>query len=286
MARCEVCFRHCELQEGQTGPCGARTASGGCVRPVFYGRVSSLALDRIEKKPLARFHPGSMVLSAGGLGCNLRCPFCQNHEIAQADGENGFPVRTEEMPPDTLAELAAHYRQAGNIGLAYTYNEPLVCWEYVRDTARLVHERGMLNVLVTNGCAEAGILEQLAPYIDAMNIDLKGFTDRYYREVLGGDRQMVMAFIREAVKRCHVELTTLVVPGENDSEEEMLRLSEWVAGLQDVSGGRQGREIPLHISRFFPRYRMAEKRPTDVRKVYSLVKAAEKNLLYVYPGNC
>ena len=286
MARCEVCFRHCELQEGQTGPCGARTASGGCVRPVFYGRVSSLALDPIEKKPLARFHPGSMILSAGGLGCNLRCPFCQNHEIAQADGENGFPVRTEEMPPDTLAELAAHYRQAGNIGLAYTYNEPLVCWEYVRDTARLVHERGMLNVLVTNGCAEAGILEQLAPYIDAMNIDLKGFTDRYYREVLGGDRQMVMAFIREAVKRCHVELTTLVVPGENDSEEEMLRLSEWVAGLQDVSGGRQGREIPLHISRFFPRYRMAEKRPTDVRKVYSLVKAAEKNLLYVYPGNC
>ena len=286
MARCEVCFRHCELQEGQTGPCGARTASGGCVRPVFYGRVSSLALDPIEKKPLARFHPGSMILSAGGLGCNLRCPFCQNHEIAQADGENGFPVRTEEMPPDTLAELAAHYRQAGNIGLAYTYNDPLVCWEYVRDTARLVHEREMLNVLVTNGCAEAGILEQLAPYIDAMNIDLKGFTDRYYREVLGGDRQMVMAFIREAVKRCHVELTTLVVPGENDSEEEMLRLSEWVAGLQDVSGGRQGREIPLHISRFFPRYRMAEKRPTDVRKVYSLVKAAEKNLLYVYPGNC
>ena len=286
MARCEVCFRHCELQEGQTGPCGARTASGGCVRPVFYGRVSSLALDPIEKKPLARFHPGSMVLSAGGLGCNLRCPFCQNHEIAQADGENGFPVRTEEMPPDTLAELAAHYRQAGNIGLAFTYNEPLVCWEYVRDTARLVHEREMLNVLVTNGCAETGILEQLAPYIDAMNIDLKGFTDRYYREVLGGDRQMVMAFIREAVKRCHVELTTLVVPGENDSEEEMLRLSEWVAGLQDVSGGRQGREIPLHISRFFPRYRMAEKRPTDVRKVYSLVKAAEKNLLYVYPGNC
>ena len=286
MARCEVCFRHCELQEGQTGPCGARTASGGCVRPVFYGRVSSLALDPIEKKPLARFHPGSMVLSAGGLGCNLRCPFCQNHEIAQADGENGFPVRTEEMPPDTLAELAAHYRQAGNIGLAYTYNEPLVCWEYVRDTARLVHEREMLNVLVTNGCAETGILEQLAPYIDAMNIDLKGFTDRYYREVLGGDRQMVMTFIREAVKRCHVELTTLVVPGENDSEEEMLRLSEWVAGLQDVSGGRQGREIPLHISRFFPRHRMAAKSPTDVRKVYSLVKAAEKNLLYVYPGNC
>ena len=286
MARCDVCFRHCELREGQTGPCGARIASDGEVRPVYYGRISSLALDPIEKKPLARFHPGAMILSVGGLGCNLHCPFCQNHEIAQADGGQGFSVRTEEMPPETLAELAARYQRANNIGVAFTYNEPLVCWEYVRDTARLVHERGMLNVLVTNGCADVGILDRLIPYTDAMNIDLKGFTDRYYREVLGGDLQMVKAFIREAVKRCHVELTTLIVPGENDSGEEMLSLSEWVAGLQDVFDGRQGREIPLHISRFFPRYRMAEKKPTDVRKVYSLVKTAEKNLLYVYPGNC
>lgn len=286
MARCNVCFRHCELREGQTGSCGARVCTEGEVRPVWYGKISSLALDPIEKKPLARFHPGSLILSAGGLGCNLHCPFCQNHEIAQREGEGGFAVPAEAMMPEELAELAAYYRPRGNIGLAFTYNEPLVCWEYVRDTAKLVRERGMLNVMVTNGCAETAVLEELAPYIDAMNIDLKGFTDRYYREVLGGDRQMVMAFIREAVKRCHVELTTLVVPGENDSEEEMLRLSEWVAGLQDVSGGRQGREIPLHISRFFPRHRMAAKSPTDVRKVYSLVKAAEKNLLYVYPGNC
>ena len=286
MFQCDVCFRHCELREGQTGLCGARTASGGIVRPVFYGRVSSLALDPIEKKPLARFHPGSMILSAGGLGCNLRCPFCQNHEIAQTDGRKGFTVRTKKMSPETLAELAEYYRQANNIGMAFTYNEPLVCWEYVRDTARLVHERGMLNVMVTNGCAEIRILDELTPYIDAMNIDLKGFTDRYYREILGGDRQMVMDFIREAVKRCHVELTTLIVPGENDSEAEMLELSGWVAGLRDVYGGRQGREIPLHISRFFPRHLMSDRKPTDVRKVYSLIKEAEKNLLYVYPGNC
>ena len=285
MARCDVCFRHCELRDGQTGSCGARAAEGGEVRPVYYGKVSALALDPIEKKPLAMFHPGSRILSVGGLGCNLHCPFCQNHEIAQREGGE-FPADTQELSPAVLAEMADNCRDMGNIGVAFTYNEPLVCWEYVRDTAKLVHEKGMLNVMVTNGCADLGILEKLSPYIDAMNIDLKGFTDRYYRDVLGGDRKMVMDFIREAVKRCHVELTTLVVPGENDSEGEMRELSGWVAGLQDVYGGKPGSEIPLHISRFFPRYRMTGKKPTDVRKVYSLVKVAEENLRYVYPGNC
>ena len=285
MARCDVCFRHCELRDGQTGPCGARAAEGSEVRPVYYGKVSALALDPIEKKPLAMFHPGSRILSVGMLGCNLHCPFCQNHEIAQREGGE-FPADTRELSPAVLAEMADNCRDMGNIGVAFTYNEPLVCWEYVRDTAKLVHEKSMLSVMVTNGCAGLGILEKLSPYIDAMNIDLKGFTDRYYRDVLGGDRKMVMDFIREAVKRCHVELTTLVVPGENDSEGEMRELSSWVAGLQDVYGGKPGSEIPLHISRFFPRYRMTGKKPTDVRKVYSLVKVAEENLRYVYPGNC
>ena len=285
MAQCDVCFRHCELRDGQTGPCGARAAEGGEVRPVYYGKVSALALDPIEKKPLAMFHPGSRILSVGMLGCNLHCPFCQNHEIAQREGAE-FPADTRELSPAVLAEMADNCRDMGNIGVAFTYNEPLVCWEYVRDTAKLVHEKGMLNVMVTNGCADLGILEKLSPYIDAMNIDLKGFTDRYYRDVLGGDRKMVMDFIREAVKRRHVELTTLIVPGENDSEEEMRELSGWVAGLQDVYGGKPGSEIPLHISRFFPRYRMTGKKPTDVGKVYSLVKVAEENLRYVYPGNC
>ena len=286
MARCDVCFRHCELKEGQTGSCGARICTGGEVRPAWYGKISSLALDPVEKKPLARFHPGSLILSAGGFGCNLHCPFCQNHEIAQREKKKGFSVPAEEMPPEELAELAASCRPRGNIGLAFTYNEPLVCWEYVRDTARLVRERGMLNVLVTNGCAEVQILDRLSPFIDAMNIDLKGFTDRYYRDTLGGDRQMVTDFIREAVQRCHVELTTLIVPGENDSETEMLQLSEWIAGLQNVFGGRTGKDIPLHISRFFPRYRMADRHPTEVRRIYALVRTAKQNLRHVYSGNC
>ena len=285
-ARCDVCFRHCELQEGQTGSCGARQASGGKVLPRWYGRISSLALDPIEKKPLARFHPGSMILSVGGLGCNLRCPFCQNHEIAQAGPEQVFAAESTEASPEMLAALAEDYRFRNNIGLAFTYNEPLVCWEYVRDTSKLVHARGMLNVMVTNGCAEIGILNRLSPYIDAMNIDLKGFTDRYYREVLGGDRQMVMAFIREAVRRCHVELTTLIVPGENDNEDEIRSLSEWIASLPNVYGGKPGCEIPLHISRFFPRHRMTDRPPTAVSKIDKLVKTAKTNLRYVYPGNC
>ncbi len=285
MAFCTVCFRHCELQDGQTGLCGARAAKNGRVEPLYYGRISSLALDPIEKKPLNQFHPGRMILSVGSLGCNLRCPFCQNHEIAQRDGQDGFTVKTETMSPERLADLATYYIPSRNIGVAFTYNEPLVCWEYVRDTARLVHRNRMLNVMVTNGTANLDILNQLLPYIDAMNIDLKGFTDRYYRDVLGGDRQTVMSFIQEAVKRCHVELTTLIVPGENDNEDEMTALAAWVAGLKNVQGGKQGREIPLHVTRFFPRHRMTDKAPTEIDKVYALVGIARKHLLYVYPGN-
>ena len=286
MAFCNVCFRHCELQEGQAGPCGARAAKNGRVEPLYYGRISSLALDPIEKKPLRNFHPGSLILSVGSLGCNLHCPFCQNHMIAQAGKDGQFAVRTEPVGPEELVKMAVQLRREGNIGIAFTYNEPLVGYEYVRDTARLAHEKGLLCVLVTNGTAALPVLEEIAPYIDAMNIDLKGFTDRYYREILQGDRGMTLAFIREAVRRCHVELTTLIVPGENDTREEILALSAWIAGLRNVSGGKSGSEIPLHVSRFFPQYRMLDRGPTDVGTVYSLAEAARQHLCYVYTGNC
>ncbi len=277
MAQCKVCFRQCALKPGETGACGARQNRDGTIIPVFYGRVSSLALDPIEKKPLARFHPGSRILSVGSLGCNLRCPFCQNHEIAQRDQTGVFTVPTEELSPERLAALAEDTRRRGNIGIAFTYNEPLVNYEYVRDTARLMHARGMVCVLVTNGTASLEVLAELQPYVDAMNIDLKGFTERYYR-MLSGHLEMTKAFIREAVKTCHVELTTLIVPGENDTEEEMLDLSAWVAGLNP--------DIPLHVSRFFPRHRMTDRPPTGVQTVYRLAETARKNLRYVYTGNC
>lgn len=280
MAVCKVCFRHCNIPEGGLGFCGARTCADGEVTAANYGRITSLALDPIEKKPLARFMPGSMILSAGSYGCNLRCPFCQNYQISGSEEAYRFADRAEYIPPDELARIALSCRDRGNIGVAFTYNEPLIGYEYIRDTAKLVHEQGMRNVIVTNGTADLQILGELAPYIDAMNIDLKGFTDRYYNEVLGGDRAMTMAFIEEAVKHCHVELTTLVVPGENDSEDEMRLMTEWIAGLTN------GEEIPLHISRFFPRFHMTDRDATKVRLVYKLADVARERLKYVYTGNC
>ena len=286
MAVCKVCFRHCNIPEGGLGFCGARTCIDGTVTAANYGRVTSLALDPIEKKPLARFHPGSMIVSAGSYGCNLRCPFCQNYQISWSEEAYRFADRAEFIPPEELAQIAFSVRDRGNIGVAFTYNEPLIGYEYIRDTAKLVHEQGMVNVLVTNGTADLQVLGELAPYIDAMNIDLKGFTDHYYNEVLGGSRAMTMAFIEEAVKHCHVELTTLIVPGENDSEEEMREMTAWIASLTDAEGKTTGAEVPLHISRFFPRFHMTDRKATDVRQVYRLAEVARERLDSVYTGNC
>ncbi|MCR5006333.1 MAG: AmmeMemoRadiSam system radical SAM enzyme [Clostridiales bacterium] len=282
MAICDVCFRHCDLAEGRLGFCGGRIAKSGRVEAYNYGRITSLALDPIEKKPLARFCPGSRVLSVGSFGCNLRCPFCQNYEISWSKEARKYAEKAETINPDALVDIALQLRSRGNIGIAFTYNEPLIGYEFVRDTARLAQKEGLKNVMVTNGTAELAILEELRPYIDAMNIDLKGFTDRYYRQVLGGDRQQVMTFIEKAVEACHVELTTLIVPGENDTEEEMRALSTWVCGLKNPDG----EDVPLHISRFFPRFHMQDRRATDVAKVYQLAEIAREKLDYVYTGNC
>ena len=286
MAICKTCFRHCDIPEGGLGFCGARTCEHGVVTAANYGKVTSLALDPIEKKPLARFHSGSMILSVGSYGCNLRCPFCQNYEISWSKEAFRFAEKAEYVSPEELANIAESCRSRGNMGVAFTYNEPLIGYEYIRDAARLVHERGMYNVIVTNGTADLSVLKEIAPYIDAMNIDLKGFTDSYYKDVLGGDRGMVMDFITEAVKRCHVELTTLIVPGENDSEDEMRELTRWVAALTDADGTSIGQTIPLHITRFFPRFNMTDRSATDIGQIYRLVDIAREELQYVYSGNC
>ena len=282
MAKCGVCFRHCDIAEGRLGFCGGRICTNGRVEAYNYGRISSLALDPIEKKPLARFYPGSMILSVGSFGCNLRCPFCQNHSISWSEQAKREAKTAKTLSPEDLVDIALRTREKGNIGIAFTYNEPLIEYEFVRDTARLAREEGLKNVMVTNGTAELSVLAELRPYIDAMNIDLKGFTDRYYGKVLGGDRRQVMDFIEAAAGFCHVELTTLIVPGENDTEEEMRLLSGWVGRLKEPDG--EG--VPLHISRFFPRFHMQDRKATDVRTVYRLADIARESVEYVYTGNC
>ncbi len=278
MTKCEVCFRHCELKEGQIGFCKARIGKDDKVVSYNYGQITSLALDPIEKKPLRRFYPGSKIISVGSFGCNLRCPFCQNYEISWSDEVEYIAKQARYVSPEQLVKIAERYIDNGNIGIAYTYNEPLVGYEYVRDCAKLVHEAGLKNVLVSNGSVELKILEEIIPYIDAMNIDLKGYSENYYRKLLKGDRKKVLDFIEEAAKHCHIELTTLIIPNENDSIEEMKELSSWIASIDKT--------ITLHISRFFPCFNMTDRGPTSVKRVYELADVAREKLDYVYTGNC
>ena len=279
-AVCDVCFRHCSIPEGKTGFCGGRICKDNKIIARNYGRITSLALDPIEKKPLSRFHPGSLILSVGSYGCNLRCPFCQNHSISWSEEAFRLSEKTEYISPEKLAELAADCRGRGNIGVAFTYNEPLIGYEYVRDTAKLIHELGMKNVLVTNGTAEEAVLDELLPLIDAMNIDLKGFSEHYYSNLLSGNLEQVLSFIKKAAAGCHVELTTLIIPGENDTVEEMREMTDWIAALPG------GESIPLHISRFFPTFHMTDRSATDVSHIYLLAETAHEKLRFVYTGNC
>lgn len=266
-AICGTCPRHCRLAEGATGFCRARQAKGGQVVCANYGRITSLALDPIEKKPLTFFHPGSRILSMGSYGCNLRCPFCQNDAISQQGGDD-VPWRT--ATPVELADLAARLKTQGNIGLAYTYNEPLVGWEFVRDCAREVHARGLFNVLVSNGYACAEVVAELAPLIDAANIDVKGPSQAYY-DWVGGDFEAVCRTVATLHKAgCHVEVTTLVVPGHNDREADMDAIAAFVASVSP--------DIPLHVTRFFPRWQMMDTPPTSLAVLHQLADVARRRL--------
>ncbi len=287
-AVCRICPHHCRLRPGDTGRCRARSNRRGRVVSDSYGVVTALALDPIEKKPLYHFYPGSRILSAGSFGCNLNCPFCQNSHIAIAitgtfsgprlgDLEAGGPGTRDRVKPEELVAAALAEKSRGNIGLAYTYNEPLVGYEFVLDCAKLATAAGLKNVLVTNGYVCPQPLEELLPYIQAMNIDLKGFTQEYYAK-LGGDLETVKATIKRAAAACHLEVTTLIVPGENDSEVEMVEMAAWLASID--------KEIPYHVSRFFPHWQMRDRGPTPVEKVYALAAAARRYLTHVYEGNC
>lgn len=271
---CPLCPHGCRLTEGgPPGLCRARALREGRIAPINYGLLSALQLDPIEKKPLYTFHPGSRILSVGSFGCNMACYFCQNASIATARLEDG---EYRNMDPESLVALADSLRDEGNIGIAFTYNEPLIGYEYMIDCARLMRPRGLKCVAVTNGCFHVDAIAPLFPWVDAYNIDLKGFNPAWYRR-LGGDLETVKAFITRAQENAHVELTCLVVPGENDSKEEIAALAAWVASLSP--------DIPLHLSRFFPRHKAMDARAGSVPHLKRLREVASRHLRRVYLGN-
>lgn len=270
---CELCPHHCALSEGNVGFCKARSCKNGKIVCDNYGKITSIAIDPIEKKPLMNFYRGSNILSIGSYGCNLHCPFCQNSEISQE-----VCNRVLELSPNQLIDIALEYvDKYNNIGIAYTYNEPFISYEYVYDCAVLAHKHNLKNVFITNGMICEEPLKKILPYIDAMNVDLKGFTQKFY-DLVKGDLETVKNTIKLASKHCHVEVTTLIIPGENDSDKEIDDISKWLSKID--------KNIPYHISRFFPIYKMTDKDPTPIKTVYHLAEVARKNLVNVYTGNC
>ena len=276
---CTTCPHACRIGPGQVGRCRARGWKEGKVAPLSYGRITSIALDPVEKKPLARWRPGGWLVSVGSYGCNLSCPFCQNYHIAQAAADD---VAWRTILPEELVGLTLDARARGQQrveGIAHTYNEPLISWEYVRDTGILAHEAGLANVLVSNGCAQSSVIDELAPLIDAANIDLKGFASDYYRWC-GGNIDAVKGCIRRlaAEPSCHLEVTTLIVPQRNDDPHEMEELAQWLSSVDP--------DITLHVTRYFPRWRLSPGTATPVAQVYAMAQVARGELANVVVGNC
>ena len=270
LVNCKLCPHECFIPKGTHGICKVRKNTDGQLIAGAYGKITSLALDPIEKKPLYMFHPGSAILSVGSYGCNLHCQFCQNHEIAMPQGE----VFTKNITPEELKNIAQEAMSQGNIGVAYTYNEPLINFEFIYDCARKIHEAGIKNVLVTNGFINPVPLKVLLPYIDAMNIDLKSFTSDFYTKI-GGKLENVKNTIRTAQKHCHIEVTTLLIPNENEHDIE--KVAQWLSGISI--------DIPLHISRFFPLNKYTNREPTPPETISAAVETARRYLKNVFAGN-
>ncbi len=270
--RCVLCPHRCAIAPGAHGLCRARANRDGEMEAQSYGCIASAALDPVEKNPLARFHPGAFLLSIGSYGCNMRCGYCQNAEISQSGD-----ARYRTAAPEEVVRDALQLTGGGNIGIAYTYNEPLVGYEFVADCCRLAAKNGLRNVLVTNGFVCEEPLAALLPYIHAANIDLKCIRPEGYR-ALGGVLADVQRTIEMCAQRCHVEVTTLAVPGLSDDVQQMRQLSQWLAGVCP--------DIPLHVSRYFPRHLWRDVPAIPVDTIYRLADEARKSLRFVYTGNC
>ena len=264
---CRLCPRECTIAPGRTGFCGIRSNVDGALRADLYGKVAAVQMDPIEKKPLYHFHPGADILSIGTNGCNFRCEWCQNWHLS--DGR----ASTRDASPQEIVAMA---RQRDSMGIAYTYNEPLVWYEHVHDCCRLAHDAGLVNVFVTNGFINPEPLAELLPLADAMNIDLKSMRDDDYKRYSKGRLAPVQHTIREASKVCHVEVTNLIVTGVNDTREHISALVEFVASVDKA--------IPLHFSRYFPNFKF-DNPPTAEETIQLAYELGTAELDYVYVGN-
>lgn len=264
---CQLCPNRCIIKEGATGICKTRTHTGGKLYADNYGEITGIQIDPIEKKPLAHWRQGTSVLSFGSYGCNMKCPYCQNHHISQ-----GKPSVISMTPDAVVAQAIAYDLKA----IAYTYNEPTVFYEMVYDTARLAHKEGIANVMVTNGYINEQPLMKLLPYIDAMNIDIKTYDNQKMIEMCGGRLDTVINTIRCAKVMCHVEITMLIVPGLNDDVEAMAKFAAWL--FKEVG------DMPIHISRYFPRFEY-DQPPTNIELMLDMQAVVRKYFTNVYLGN-
>ena len=277
--RCLLCPHRCLIKEGQSSRCLSRKNMGGKLYSLNYGKVLGAALDPIEKKPLYRFYPSSYIFSVGTFGCNFDCLFCQNHSLVHS-----VPIeeKTEKKPNNyrdevSPEELIGAVLKTPSIGIAFTYNEPTVWYEYIKDVLPLAKEKDLKTVLVTNGFIEEEPLHGILPMVDAMNIDLKSFSPQFYTKVCKGKIEPVINTIKKVASQIHLEVTCLVIEGYNSGDDEMEALSQMLSKIRP--------DIPLHISAFYPAYKMRDKVPTRPETIRHLCKIAQRNLKYVYPGN-
>lgn len=270
---CKLCPHNCIIGDGELGKCNVRKNIDGELFTFNFEEVTSIAVDPIEKKPLHFYKPGSSILSVGSFGCNFKCSFCQNYTIAQIEEHKGtsHSIGVERLVNQIM-------EQNDSIGIAFTYNEPSIWYEYVYEVSKFLKKQDPNKdvVLVTNGFINEEPLRKLLPYIDAMNIDLKGFNNRYYSEICGGRLEPVLKTIEICRESIHVEVTTLLVTGENDNLEEVENITKFLGSISP--------DIPFHLTRYFPTYKMNNP-PTDLNFMYEAKAVAEKHLNKVILGN-
>jgi len=275
--KCNLCSHRCVIKNGRCGICSVRENQAGILKTLVFGKLIARHIDPIEKKPLFHFLPGTLSYSLATVGCNFRCRFCQNADIAQMPTDHNGTITGDSCTPLEVVDAA---ERGGCGSIAYTYTEPTVFFEFAYETARLAHDKGIRNVFVTNGYMTSEALEMINPYLDAANVDLKAFTDKYYKELCGAGLKHVQATLKLMKSLgIFVEVTTLIVPGLNDDPSELKDLAAFIA--EDL-----GPETPWHISRFHPTYKLTDRSPTPV-KTLTMAREIGKNvgLRYVYTGN-